>query len=94
MKIVPDSICSSFEEPQFFVSTNNKIAKVLIDPNPGEHCLVSKKKHIFNSNDQIKATSIVYSVLQSDTPGEKEAFMGVATSDLSFVILRLTKNAS
>ena len=41
-KLVADCICVSYEEPQFFVSTKNVIRKVLIDPNPGTKCLVSK----------------------------------------------------
>lgn len=42
MKLKGDCICASFEEPQFFVATQNRVAKVLIDPNPGPKCLVSK----------------------------------------------------
>jgi hypothetical protein len=95
---VADCICVSFEEPQFFVSTKNIIRKVLIDPNPGTKCLVSKQKHNFSPQmDEIKATAMAYTVLKGSggfvdvSTGESEAYIGVATSELSFVILRLTK---
>ncbi len=82
-------MCISFKEPQFFVATANKIAKVLIDPNPGPKCLVSKIKYRFFSSDQVKATALTYTELKG-SDDEVEGFFGIATSDFNFLIIRLT----
>ena len=77
------------------MSTSNKLTKVLIDPNPGPKCLISKVKHRFYQSDQIKATALTYTVLKgSDQSQEPENFMCIGTSEFSVVIMRISENGT
>ena len=92
LKLETHCICVSFEEPQFYIARKNQLAKCLIDPNPGKKCLVSKFQHFFK-DEQIEVTAMSYVVLKGNTGSEdeRESFMGLATSEYSFIIVRMTK---
>ena len=90
-----DCICAMQEEPSFFIAERNSVQMALIDPNKGPKCLISKVKHQISGSDQVKATAMVYCELGSkdakqQQQDENEAYLGVATSEFSFVILKLS----
>eukprot|EP00347_Sterkiella_histriomuscorum_P023890 403333030 len=112
MKIAADCICQSFEEPCFYVAKQNKIGKAFIDVSKDTKVQMSSKKIEFYSNDQVKVSSMCYTIMRdeiedgqqesnfekitgnklsarSKQPGQVDGYMGIATSDYSFLILRI-----
>lgn len=60
MKIVADCICNQPETAIFYVSSNNKFGKAVIDVTKESKVAITKKKLQFSENSDTKASAMAY----------------------------------